>query len=410
MSTYSNFLFEGEGCKPVLNDVTADSLIKDEDIKAAYEESSLEAGARCVMEATQNWNNIMRACTIQEFNYLEESGSELVYEGVILESFVDSVKKFFINLWEKIKSIFKKALMQFSSWTTSDKDFITKYKKSILAAANGELKKEDIEVSIYKDYLFLKDGFDKTTAGGENEIEKITYNGLDDIISGSNHGINLDVKGKSTDQLEDLKKINEAFDDDAINDIIEACRADVVQNIAKSSSYSFNDSSLTASEFTTELQNTFRGSDEKDDVKIADAVFDAIKFLENSKKIKSDLEKGLNNAKKTIDSAIKSVEKLQKDLSKGMTSKDNNTEGNDAGKIAGQQHTLVSKGLRILKATRSMVLTVNSVGLQELKNCSRQCKSVCVKVVSSAKVKKVGESGTVTTESSMSLLDGLELI
>lgn len=402
MSTYSNFLFEGEGCKPVLNDVTADSLIKDEDIKAAYEESSLEAGARCVMEATQNWNNIMRACTIQEFNYFEENGSELVYEGVILESFVDSVKKFFINLWEKIKSIFKKALMQFSSWVTSDKDFITKYKKSILAAANGDLKKEDIEVSIYKDYIFFESDFSKSTVKSNDVVDDIDFNDTKSVAD--DFGIN----NLNINSLEDLKAANEKIDDDAINNYIEETRAEMVKVIP--SKYGFNDSSLTASEFTKELQNCFRGSDEKDDVKIADAVFPAIRFLENSKSIKSDLEKGLKDSKKAIDTAIKSTEKLQKDLSKGMTSKDNNTEGNDTGKIMGQMHTLVSKGLRVLKASRTMILTMNSVGLQELKNCSRQCKSVCVKVVSSAKVKKVGESGTVTTESSMSLLDGLELI
>ena len=402
MSTYSNFLFEGEGCKPVLNDVTADSLIKDEDIKAAYEESSLEAGARCVMEATQNWNNIMRACTIQEFNYLEENGSELVYEDAILESFGQSVRSFFINLWEKIKAIFKKALMQFSSWVTSDKDFINKYKKTILSAVNGELKKEDIEVSIYKDYVFMQDGFDKTTAAGMSEVEKIEFNSLQEIVKFTEIGTS-----GSLDDYENLKAINEKIDDDVINDIIESERAAAIKSIK--SNYSFNDSSVTASEFTKELQNRFRGSDEKDDVKIGDAVLPAIKFLENSKKIKSDLEKGLN-AKKTIDSAIKSAEKLQKQLSKDMTAKENNEGESTIGKTKGQQHTLTTKGIRILKASRTMCLTINSVGLQELKNCSRQCKSVCVKAVSSAKVKKVGESGSVTTESSMSLLDGLELI
>ncbi len=403
MSTYSNFLFEGEGCKPVLNDVTADSLIKDEDIKAAYEESSLEAGARCVMEATQNWNNIMRACTIQEFNYLEESGSELVYEGVVLESFVDSVKKFFLNLWEKIKSIFKKALMQFSSWVTSDKDFITKYKKTILSAINGELKKEDIEVSIYKDYIFLQDGFDKTTAGGNAEVEKIEFKDLTDIFD----FFDFKIKEKpDLSNVESMKKYNEVLDDDVINDAIASIRVNMAKKIK--SKYSISDSELTASEFTTELQNLYRGSDEKDDVKIGDAVFDAIKFLENSNKIKSDLTKGLNNSKKIIDSAIRSCEKLEKELSKGMSSKENNTDGNDAGKIAGQKHTIVSKSLRILKGSRTAAVTMNSVGLQELKNCSRQCKAVCVKAVSSAKVKK--ESGSITTESSMSLLDGLELI
>lgn len=408
MSTYSNFLFEGEGCKPVLNDVTADSLIKDEDIKAAYEESSLEAGARCVMEVTQNWNNIMQACTIQEFNYLEENGAEMVYEGVILESFIDTVKKFFINLWEKIKSIFKKALMQFSSWVTSDKDFIAKYEKDIYRAVNNDLKKEDIEVSIYKDYVFLgKASFDKAAVAGITEIQKDTFS---DVSSVSTIVPTIRVDNDSDE--EQLKKACEAFDNDAMNDALETARAKYAKAIKTTtgSAYAFNDKSLNASEFRAELQNIFRGSDEKDDVAIKDAVQPAITFLKNSGKIKTSIDKGLKDAKKAIDDAIKATEKIAKNLDKDSTKKENNENDSKEGSRAGKKHTLMNKCISFMKSNRSMIIDIDSIALQELKNCSRQCKSVCVKVVSSAKVKKIGESGSVTTESSMSLLDGLELI
>ena len=122
MSTFSGFLMEGELSEPKLPEVDVESIVKDEDVQAAYEENFVEAAARVSAEAQVNWNKIMEACTITEFACLESTGQEFLYEAGNLSAFFEKVKAFFKNLWQKIQSIFKKAAMQFNAMISNDKE------------------------------------------------------------------------------------------------------------------------------------------------------------------------------------------------------------------------------------------------------------------------------------------------
>lgn len=384
MSTFSGFLMEGELSEPKLPEVDVESIVKDEDVQAAYEENFVEAAARVSAEAQVNWNKIMEACTITEFACLESTGQEFLYEAGNLSAFFEKVKAFFKNLWQKIQSIFKKAAMQFNAMISNDKDFLNKYKKTINNAINSELKKENIEVDIYKDYVFLTREADAICGSGSQIANKDNIDTAHNIAS---------IFGVDNKPWEDAAK---EITEDVVSDKVDEYRAKLIKVV--DSSYSSSDAS--DKEFKSDLVNALRGSDSKDSVAIKEAASTAVSFLEKSSKLKSSLNTMLKQNKKEIDKALTDVNKLEKDLNKKMS------ENTEDGKEAGSKHTVVTKGIQLLKSQKTIYATFSSTILQELKNCSKQCKSVCVKVVSSAK----HEAATVTSEGSMSLLDGLDLI
>lgn len=388
MSTFSGFLMEGELSEPKLPEVDVESIVKDEDVQAAYEENFVEAAARVSAEAQVNWNKIMEACTITEFACLESTGQEFLYEAGNLSAFFEKVKAFFKNLWQKIQSIFKKAAMQFNAMISNDKDFLNKYKKTINNAINSELKKENIEVDIYKDYVFLTKEAE-AICGSASQIEKKDF--MDNAYSVAKlFGVNVGIDAEAWEKA--AKEITE----DMVSDKVDEYRAKLIKVV--DSSYSSTDAS--DKEFKSDLVDALRGSDSKDSVAIKEAASTAVSFLEKSSKLKSSLNTMLKQNKKEIDNALTTINKFEKDLNGKMSKNDYN------GKIAGSQHTVVTKGIQLLKSQKTIYATFSSTILQELKNCSKQCKSVCVKVVSSAK----HEAATVTSEGSMSLLDGLDLI
>lgn len=386
MSTFSGFLMEGELSEPKLPEVDVESIVKDEDVQAAYEENFVEAAARVSAEAQVNWNKIMEACTITEFACLESTGQEFLYEAGNLSAFFEKVKAFFKNLWQKIQSIFKKAAMQFNAMISNDKDFLNKYKKTINSAINSELKKENIEVDIYKDYVFLTREADAICGSGSQIADKNNMGTAHAVAAV--FGVNINSKS-----WEDAAK---EITEDMVSDKVDEYRAKLIKVV--DSSYSSNDAS--DKEFKSDLVNALRGSDSKDSVAIKEAASTAVSFLEKSSKLKSTLNTMLKQNKKEIDKALTDINKLEKDLNKSMG------ENTEEGKKAGSKHTVVTKGIQLLKSQKTIYATFSSIILQELKNCSKQCKSVCVKVVSSAK----HEAATVTSEGSMSLLDGLDLI
>lgn len=386
MSTFSGFLMEGELSEPKLPEVDVESIVKDEDVQAAYEENFVEAAARVSAEAQVNWNKIMEACTITEFACLESTGQEFLYEAGNLSAFFEKVKAFFKNLWQKIQGIFKKAAMQFNAMISNDKDFLNKYKKTINKAINSELKKENIEVDIYKDYVFLTKEAEDICGSGSKIADK------DNMGDAGKVAKIFGVTVSSNKSWEDAAK---EITEDMVSDKVDEYRANLIKVV--DSNYSSSDAS--DKEFKSDLVDALRGSDSKDSVDIKEAASTAVSFLEGSSKLKSSLNTMLKQNKKEIDKALKDINDLERDLNKKMSdTKD--------GKQAGSKHTVVNKGIQLLKSQKTIYATFSSTILQELKNCSKQCKSVCVKVVSSAK----HEAATVTSEGSMSLLDGLDLI
>lgn len=362
--------------------VDINSLLESEEIIAAYEESSVDAAARVVAETTANWNAIVEACAIDELNYLEENGVEMVYEGAKLEGFFAKAKEFFLNIWKKIQEIFKKVLVQINSWAKTDKDFIKKYENDLNRAANNGLGEKEVK---FYDYVYYKNGADIAAA---TDFEARTYKSTDLVGLVKELGEDIGSLSSVEDWKEANKKLSEA---DTKASILDTYRGMVVGASGK----------VEANDFVKTLKETIQGSDTPDDVKLSAVLSKCVSFLKISDKIKTNLNKALAAEKKSIDNAIKVLENIKKSLGKEL--------GKDTGhEIEGAQHSMAVTFIEILKSEKNIQTTATGVALNCLKSCSRQSKAVCVAALA-YKPKANNEGGMLQSENEGSLLDRVVL-
>lgn len=356
-----------------LPDVTVDELLNDDDVNAAYEENSIETAARIVYENTYNWNTIVEASEIEELHVLESTGVAAINEATV-GGFFEKAKEFFRNIWKKIQELFKKAIMQFKSFSKSDKEFISKYKADINRARNTK-NFGDVEFAGYN-YVFL--GKDATKEYGKGLAAGITE--FSNVGEAASKIFNVAITDITKEKLAEM-------DTDKVTEILDAYRAGFCQG----------ETSVTAGEFKKTVLEKLQGDSTTESKPLGDWVTNAIAFLEGSSKIESGLNEILKLNKKAIDASIKVVETAQKAYGKELKEADKEAQG--------LSYQYCQKIVSVLQAERSIEVAYNGIALQALKSCSRQCKAVCVKVVST----KSQKSSTAYGEST-SLLGGLELI
>lgn len=402
MAVFSNYFVENEVENySLLADVDADSILADEDIETPFEESSIETAARLVAESTMNYNRIMEACAIMELNFLEENGREFIYEADGT-GFFDKAKEFFLKIWEKIQALFKKAIAQFNSWFTSDKDFIRKYEKSIRSGRNADWK--DKEINIYP-YPYLKNN-------GLNVFESVTFSIAEKegkTITEAN--LNADgIKTLFNKSAEELKTIIEKeLDNESMEDYKDGLRAGVLATVASKAGVTYNGSTATSKEFSEELHTILQGGEtSKTSEKFnADLIDAAINFLKNSEGIKKTMNESIKTTKNNIDQILREIESLKKTYNKQREEEDpKNDEGR--GKKAGYCHTICSKAITFHKDCKQILMTAQGIALNTLKACSRQSKAICVKAIG-----HVGEStepGAFEEDGATGLLGSIQLV
>lgn len=413
MGTFSNFIGGYDSFEEsVLPDIDADSLLEDTTIEECFEDNFIVAGARICAENTANMNAIMNACAIQEFCYYEQTGEELVYTEATGDSLIEKIKSYFLKLWEKIQSIFKKAIMMFNSKAQSDRDFYNKYKKEINdASSKGYGDKEvpfydyvfyeNAAKDHYKAYFTSKINVSDITTAKEKVFEKAGVASDKDKLLASS-GIGTDGKdttlqaNKEADEV--LKKIHES---DWKNDYYDELRQDLV-NAIKSGSVT---GGVTSKEFSQEIATACQGGDDtKDNVNLSTAISKAAPYLYNSKDIVKGLDEGLKDWKREIDKIVKSLNNKKKELDKERVA--TGTDG-DKAKENYYQASVLSTAVEVLKEAKNIGITYHSNLIQQQKNASSQAKSICVQAVHYKKPKN--ESAVFENEST-SLLDTVDLI
>lgn len=112
----------------------------------------MEACFESMLINEQNYNNIMNAVAYDEMKAYVESGNlESLNEEGRLKSFFDMIKKWLDRAWQKIKSIFNKAIAAIEGWVRTDKSMLDKHEKDI-AGYKGkcEVKGYDIDSNALK--------------------------------------------------------------------------------------------------------------------------------------------------------------------------------------------------------------------------------------------------------------------
>lgn len=300
-------------------------------IECAHE-PGLEGAYHIVAESEANYNAIMQAVGVAELAVFESTGTEMVYEAGDVKGFFGKMKEFFLNIWEKIKGLFKKFFAMFDSYVKNDKDFVNKYKKDIVSANTKGFK--------YKGFNFTLDAVDVNKAAGK----------IDGMLP----------NGTPTDKgaLEDFVKKFE----------------DRVELVEKMRGAAIGESSLEAAEFTKELFAKLRsGEDTKEELDNVSAHDQLIAISENSN-LKKAAEKQYKDLEKEIKDAIKSLEKAEKDLLKEIPNKGDK----EATELRALQIKAANVHVANLRDKLNVLQIVNGAKLTAIKDCNRQAKAICV--------------------------------
>ena len=351
-----------------------------ENVQACYSTNFMEEAIMGVAESENNFNKIMRTIGIYEVSQFSQTGEEVVYTEGTLGSIIESVKKFLLSVWEKIKALFKRFVMMFDSWNKSDKDFVKKYK--------GEVVKR---MANLKDFTYK--GYKFTNLDNADVYVTVDKTKLSSYADGV---INATVNDSKV-ELKEIEKLYEDFEDDKEN-----ARGEIVAKISKSSA-----SSYTESEFAKALFEAFRdGESEKQEIDLdGSGITNIFAELMNSAKAKKDIDKAYKDSKRFIDKMIKQLENADKKALQSMKGEDRTADDKSAVKSKALQYVI--SAYRFLS---SMLHVVDGALLTALKDRSRQNKSVMVKIISNVRA-DTSESASWEHPyyESSSLLDNVDL-
>ena len=300
-----------------------------------------EAALNIVVEGEENYNRIMQAVGIDEYNYFEENGVEMVYEAADIKGFFGKIKAFFVNLLQKIKGLVKKFIALFDSYTKSDKDFVNKFRRHLVS-----VNMKDFEYKGYK--------FDDAKLTGFN-CDKVL-----DAIKASVDGLSGDTK--YTEQSKE--KCQEFLDKTSdTSDIEETMRGAALKACGGT------ESKMDAGEFSKELFKLYRGGEDSKEVLDNISISTQLNYILNTK----DAVKKGNDAEKTFTKStndiLKGIDKEASALAKATA---------DDAELQSKRIQATNRYYSLLKSAQGMVTTAIGAYLTALKDRNRQAKSICV--------------------------------
>ena len=297
----------------------------------------LEGALMHVYENECNFNAIMKAVGVSELKYFRENGQDLfVNEAGATGGFFAKARDFFLKVIEKIKMMFKKFMATINSFVMKDKDFVKKYRDSILRVT-------DLTDFNFKGYKF---GDLSSTA-----MDKV------------NTAVKKDTEFNTATITGDSKDYK---DQDELNSAIEKLRGKAVGE---------NNMELTTNELSEKLKELFYGDGKEELENIS--LRTQLDIISNAS---SDIKTATNTQKTTEDTIKKYVKacedayKLESDK-KASTMTDSEVEkSNIRLKNLNDAVTLAKEGSQILT-------TAYGVYIGALKDRNRQAKAICVKAL-----------------------------
>lgn len=330
-----------------------DSLLNEETYIECTQEPGIEAAYTMIVESEQNYNNMMKMIGINELNVFETTGQEMVYEAVDIKGFIAAAKKFFLNLWEKIKGLFKKFFSMFDAAVKNDKEFLKKYNKELTLASSN-----------LKDFEF--EGF-------EFKLSAVSVSGAESAMNG------YFTKVFVTDVAQSI----ENYKDEDLEDKLRGA--------------AIGKGDLSQAELAKELFSILRsGQDSKETISNISLV-KYMNEIEGSAKAKKEAEKSFKEIKKAIDTIIRNLEKDERDL---LKEKNSDLEAQSR-KIKDTNNQISAE-----KTKMSILQTVNGAILTAIKDQNKQARSVCVKAMS---YKPKNESGLPVNEGTEDFWNSIQI-
>lgn len=322
-----------------------------ESIPCKYD-NMLEASYAIIAESEANYANIMKAVGIAELAVFEESGQEMIYEAADVKGFFGKVKDFFVNLMKKVKGLFEKFFAMINSYAKSDKEFVNKYRKQLLAVNTRDFSFKGFKFTI--DQVKIRE----YNTNGTNFIND-TFNSMTIGTDKADIKENMDKESIEAD----IKKVEDSDFSDKMRGKILGASSD-----------------LTASEFSKEIFEKLRdGEDtktEQENVNISTFLNDIL----STKETKKTADRVFKEINTTIKDKIKATDSLEKNLLKKVGTSEGKDKA-DQENLLNLQIRVANKATQCLKDEQMMLQTINGQILQAIKQQNRQAKSVCVSLL-----------------------------
>ena len=308
-----------------------------------------EAALNIVVEGEENFNRITQAVGIDEYNYFEENGVEMIYEAADVKGFFAKIKAFFINLFQKIKGLIKKFIALFDSYTKSDKDFVNKYRRHLLT-----VNMKDFE---YKGFKFSDDKLTKFDADdtGNAALEAVPA----DSVEGEDY-----AKGEKEFCQDFLDKTSD------VSEIEDKMRGAIIKHLGGSAG------DLDAGEFSKELFMLFRNGEDTKDTLDNISISTQLTYISNTKEAVKAGQKVESDFNKDTKKILSDLDKCEKALVKTVPGKTEEEKKNS--ELQSIRIQSINRIYTLVKSAQGMVTTAVGAYLTALKDRNRQAKSICV--------------------------------
>lgn len=362
-----------------------------------------EAAVVAVAECEEVYNKSMKAIGIGELMFMESHGHEIIYEAVDLKAIGEKIKMFFKKVIDKVKAILHAFIVKMSSFFSSGKGFVDKYKKEFVrkwADVKGDFE--------FKGYKFTIAGISKDGKVAKDNMDGFNTK-LGTILAGvgiASGDVTFDASVTTDDLSTKAKKIKEDSEEEA--DKARAAAYDLFATKFATGSKSTS-TAMDSKEFSEELFKVLRnGEDTKESIeKSSLSTTDIITPLENEKKVKDAAttvsESIVKQANKCIDIIDKAVTKIVKTLP--TKTGDDKKAADDLGNAKIAFITAVSD--HILKPYASACVTGQGIVLQAIKDNVSQNKAIMAKVIAGGGKKMTEESVDYGHGSTGSFLDSV---
>lgn len=327
------------------------SIDTDETIECNYE-SFIEGAGSIIAESELNYSNIMKAVGLNELaSFQATGGDDVLYESMDgVKDFFKKVKEFFLKMLAKLRGLFNKFIALFNSYTKNDKDFVSKYRKTLTGITS-------FKGFSYKGFKYTIDT--NMTKSASSSI--YTYiNNIIPVLTDSNVG---------SDHEAGLKKLED------FNDVEDAIRGEA---LGKSGGF-------TAAEYRKELFEMLRNGESSketiEDITSSD-VREFLNTISDTSKDKKAAKDTLKPIEDKIKASIKELEKMEKAI---LNNKDDEKASDKMRAVKGR--------IDLLKAEQTALQEMNGQIFQAIKQRNRQAKAVCVSLINFTPKKESYEFG-----------------
>ena len=332
--------------------VTENSVIDMSLIEESKCDINLGAAYTIMAECEANYNNLLKAIGIAEFNTYEKTGAELIYESVTFDAFIDKIKSFFTSLLAKIGGVVKHFKDLVTSWVQKDDAFVK--------AHEAELKKittADIKDMKYSGWDFNDSNIDNTdwVSGVNTTIagKVSTCGSYDDICKllgkkdDGTFGFDKEAVANASKDLEDKDSI----------------RKDMAGAVV-------GKSSIDEGELRKELHALFYNAEEKSE--LSSDIDKQLGYIKNTKSLSETADKNFKKISDAVSEEIKKLNALKSELK---------SKAKDDSETYSAAMALTNKVTASVKYRLNLINMRNTAQMEALKNRNTQARSVCVKAL-----------------------------